>query len=139
MLVFSIFGGFVLNWYVLAPALQRFSHAHGTRTIAETVTRGGDPRWRTAACWLAAFVILLSLGAYVASQFQGAGKIFGSIFAIDERIAVLIGAAVILLYTLLGGLWAVSLTDTVQGLMMALTALVLPAAALIEPDPSDQE
>ena len=46
--------------------------------------------------------------------------------------SVLIGAAVILIYTLLGGFWAVSVTDTVQGLLMALTALLLPVAALVE-------
>jgi sodium/proline symporter len=125
-------GGFVLNWHVLAPALQRFSHRRGTRTIAEALTADSAGAWRRAVLALATVIILLSLGAYVASQFQGAGKIFGRMFAVDEGLAVVVGAGVILLYTLLGGLWAVSLTDTVQGLMMALTAVVLPIAAVVE-------
>ncbi len=125
-------GGFVLNWFVLAPALQRFSHRTGTKTIADVLTFGSRGRGRRAVLWLAAFIILLSLGAYVASQFQGAGKIFGTIFGIEMWVAVVIGAAVILLYTMLGGLWAVGITDTLQGLMMALTAIILPSAALIE-------
>jgi sodium/proline symporter len=33
---------------------------------------------------------------------------------------------------MLGGFWAVSLTDTLQGLMMALTAIVLPIAACVK-------
>ena len=37
-----------------------------------------------------------------------------------------------MVYTLLGGFWAVSVTDTVQGLLMAFTALLLPIAALME-------
>jgi sodium/proline symporter len=44
---------------------------------------------------------------------------------------VLIGAAVVLVYTLLGGFWAVSVTDTIQGLLMAGAALLLPIAALL--------
>jgi Na+/proline symporter len=34
-------------------------------------------------------------------------------------------------YTMLGGFWAVSLTDTLQGILMAVTAVVLPITALI--------
>lgn len=124
-------GGFALNWFVLAPALQRFSHARGTVTIADTLTVDADARWRRATSILAALIILLCLGAYVASQFQGAGKIFSTVFGLDAQTTVIIGATVVLLYTMLGGLWAVSLTDTVQGLVMALTAIVLPVAALI--------
>jgi Na+/proline symporter len=36
-----------------------------------------------------------------------------------------------MIYTLLGGFWAVSVTDTLQGLLMAFTALLLPVAALL--------
>jgi sodium/proline symporter len=45
--------------------------------------------------------------------------------------SILIGSGIVVSYTLLGGFWAVSLTDTLQGFMMALAAIVLPLAALI--------
>ena len=45
--------------------------------------------------------------------------------------SILLGALIIMIYTLLGGFWAVSVTDTLQGLLMAFTALALPIAALI--------
>jgi sodium/proline symporter len=48
----------------------------------------------------------------------------------EASIAILVGAGVIVIYTLLGGFWAVSVTDTVQGLLMAATAAVLPIIAL---------
>jgi Na+/proline symporter len=38
---------------------------------------------------------------------------------------------VILIYALLGGFWAVSLTDTLQGAMMAVISVLLPLLALI--------
>jgi sodium/proline symporter len=42
---------------------------------------------------------------------------------------VLIGAGVVLLYGMLGGFWAISVTDMLQGLVMAIIAIILPTAA----------
>ncbi|MCA9686995.1 MAG: hypothetical protein KC457_32815, partial [Myxococcales bacterium] len=67
---------------------------------------------------------------YVAAQFQGAGKAFAATFDLSLTSALLLGAGIVVFYTLLGGFWAVSLTDTLQGLMMAFAAVVLPIAAL---------
>jgi len=41
------------------------------------------------------------------------------------------GAAVVLAYVWLGGFWAASITDSVQGLRMALGAILLPILALV--------
>ena len=80
----------------------------------------------------ASLIILVSPGCYVSSQFQAAGKTFNETFHISMESSILLGSAVILVYTLLGGFWAVSLTDTLQGLTMAAVAVLLPVAALIE-------
>jgi sodium/proline symporter len=44
--------------------------------------------------------------------------------------ALLIGAGIVIFYTLLGGFWAVSLTDTIQGMMMVFAAIALPIVAI---------
>jgi Na+/proline symporter len=49
----------------------------------------------------------------------------------DRVSAIWLGAGIVLLYTMLGGFWAVSLTDALQGLLMAATAVLLPVAALV--------
>ena len=67
----------------------------------------------------------------MASQFQGAGKAFSETFRISPVESILIGSAIVVFYTLLGGFWAVSVTDTLQGLLMAITALVLPTASIV--------
>lgn len=123
-------GGFVLNWMVVAPGLRRLSHATGAVTVTELLAGPADRPGRRAIVIVASLIILLSLGAYVASQFQGAGKTFGETFGLSMTSSVLIGAAVVVFYTMLGGFWAVSLTDTLQGLLMAATSIALPVAAL---------
>jgi sodium/proline symporter len=123
-------GGFALNWYILAPALRRYAGAEHALTVTEVLAGGHATAARRAISGLGAFVVLVFMTAYIASQFQGAGKTFSTTFALPLWESVLIGAAVVAFYTLLGGFWAVSVTDTIQGLVMALTAVVLPATAL---------
>ena len=127
----SCVGGFVLNWLVLAPALNRFSHESGAVTVTEILAGPRGRPLRGLVVWICSIVVIVSLGAYIASQFQGAGKAFEASFDVEAETAILVGAGIVVFYTLLGGFWAVSITDTLQGLLMALTAMLLPVAALI--------
>jgi Na+(H+)/acetate symporter ActP len=63
---------------------------------------------------------------------RGAGDAFALVLDSSEWLGVLIGAAVVLAYTWLGGYLAASITDTLQGVLMAMVAVLLPAAALIQ-------
>jgi sodium/proline symporter len=124
-------GGFALNWFVLAPALRRESARSGAITVTEMLAGpvGTAKRWPVIV--MASLIVLLSLLTYVAAQFQGAGKTFAETFDMGLTPAVLIGAVIVVFYTLLGGFWAASITDTVQGMLMAAAALALPIAAVI--------
>jgi SSS family transporter len=81
---------------------------------------------------VASAIVLVSLLTYVAAQFQGAGKTFSEVFGLSMQSSVLLGATVIVAYTMMGGFWAASITDSLQGVVMAVSAVVLPAAALME-------
>lgn len=129
-LVPACVGGFALNWYVLGPALRRVAAERGAITVTDLLAgpRGGARR--RAIVVVASVIVLLSLLTYVAAQFQGAAKTFAETFDMSFAPALLIGAGIVIFYTLLGGFWAVSLTDTVQGGMMAMAAVLLPIVAL---------
>ena len=51
-------------------------------------------------------------------------------WSVRDETSVIVGAVIVVAYTLLGGFWAVSLTDTLQGFVMALTSIALPIACL---------
>jgi sodium/proline symporter len=127
----SCVGGFLINWYLLAPSLQRLSRKRNALTVTEVLAGPPGTPLRQPIATVASVIILLSLGTYVASQFQGAGKTFSETFEISLSSSILLGSGIVILYTLLGGFWAVSVTDTLQGLLMALTSIMLPTAALI--------
>lgn len=122
--------GFIINWVWIAPRLRRQSRETGAVTLTEFLAGPrGDPG-RRAILWLGSIVILFSFTFYVASQFQAAGTTFASVLDISEDAAILLGAGVVLVYVWLGGFWAASVTDSVQGMLMVVSALVLPILAL---------
>ncbi|MBT8130645.1 MAG: sodium/proline symporter [Gammaproteobacteria bacterium] len=122
-------GGFLVNWLWVAPRLMPVSRASGALTLPEFLA--GQSSLRGVILKITTAIILFSFLFYIAAQFQAAGDAFASTFDMSMQAAVLIGAAIVLLYTLLGGFWAVSVTDTLQGLLMALTAIILPVSALL--------
>lgn len=124
--------GFLLNWFVIARPMRRLSLEQGSVTLTELLAHGAPPRLARVITVSASIVVLLSLGTYVASQFQAAGKTFAETLDMEMTTAVLVGGGIVLLYTMSGGFWAASISDLIQGLVMALAAMVVPIAALIE-------
>jgi sodium/proline symporter len=77
------------------------------------------------------FIIFLFMIAYVAAQFKGGGKAFSSGFGMSETQGLLLTAVIVLVYTILGGFLAVSITDMVQAFFMISALMFVPAAAII--------
>lgn len=122
-------GGFALNWFFVAPRLLR-QRGEAVTTLDWLAGPAGSPGRRSLLV-TGALITLASFLVYVASQFGAAGTTFEETFDLDRTTSISIGGAIVLVYTLLGGFWAVSVTDTLQGLMMAATALLVPIAALV--------
>lgn len=126
----GILGAYVAVWCVFGPRLRAETAAEGHVTASDFLAaRAG--LWRRPIRALAGFLVLFTFVFYIAAQFGAAAIAFESQFALARWESVLIGAGVILVYALLGGFWAVSLTDTLQGAMMAMIAVLLPVAALV--------
>ena len=122
--------GFIINWVFIAPKLQAASRGVGALTLTEFLAGPpGDPA-RRAVLRLGAAIVLFSFTFYIAAQFQAAGNTFAGVLDLEAIPAILLGAGVVLVYVLLGGFWAASITDSVQGLLMAVSAILLPVAAL---------
>ncbi|WP_076420018.1 sodium/proline symporter [Colwellia sp. UCD-KL20] len=126
----AVVGGYIFNWFWLAPKVYKISIKTNAVTLTELLAGKGS--WAKPIVWLCSFAIIFSFSFYIAAQFQAAGGTFASSFNMDASQAIILGTLIILIYTLLGGFWAVSVTDTLQGSLMALTAIVLPTAAIIQ-------
>ena len=131
-------GGFVLNWCVVAPRLQSLAATNGSLTVVELLA-SAPGRPRRTELWIRAVgsaIVLSAFVLYIANQFRAAGDSFEEVLDWNATESIVLGAAVVVAYTILGGFWAVSVTDTIQGLMMAATAVVLPLISLAAIGPS---
>lgn len=153
--------GYLFNWFVLAGRMNRQARALGALTLPDYFAfRFGErtPWIRT----LAVIVTLAAMMAYVAAQMAAAGKTFsvvidaaktqaaaktelvegpttaGATLKDDEGVSteyttgVLIGAAIVLLYTVTGGFRAVCWTDFLQALLMVGALIVFPIYLLAQ-------
>ena len=131
-LVPGTISGHIFVWFVIAPWLRRTSREHNYLTLTDLLVSGLPEQNARTVARLAAVIILFSFTFYVAAQFQGAATTFTAVFDFEFLSALLIGAAIVVVYTLWGGFWAVSITDALQAFLMLVAALILPAVALNE-------
>ena len=114
-----------------APRLRRFSERHDCITVPDYFAeRFNDHNGRLRL--VIALVILLFMISYVSAQLVGGGKVFAAGFGIDPSTGIIITALIVLIYTVLGGFLAVSLTDVVQAFFMIFALLLLPAFAIFD-------
>ncbi len=130
----AVMGGLLLNWIWVAPRLKRLAQGRGALTVTEVLVSDLPTHWARWVARAAALIILVSFLFYIAAQLQAAGHAFSSSFDLSDRGAIVLGTLVVLAYTLIGGFWAVSVTDSVQGLLMVISALVLPVFGLLLTD-----
>lgn len=73
---------------------------------------------------VASCVMIPGYAGWIGAQFVGLGELVHHFFNVPEGWAMVVGALVILVYTLAGGMWSVTLTDALQ-LAVLLTGLVV--------------
>ena len=129
-LVIGVVGGMFLSWHKVAPSIFEITRQKNLITVPQLIVSGLELNKRKTVLVASSFIIIFSFSFYIASQFQGAGNALSDTFGLGLVESVIISAVVIYIYTYLGGYLAVSITDTIQGLLMALTATVMPVMAI---------
>ena len=119
------------NWLLVSQRLRNYTEvANNSLTIPDYLSNRFEDRKNGLRLICALFIILFFI-IYTSSGFVAAGKLFNTIFGIPYLHALLLGAFVVVFYTLLRGLSAVALTDFIQGTMMFFTVIYVPVAATI--------
>jgi len=122
--------GTYLNWLFVAKPLRKYSIACGNSiTIPEFLTNRFKDKTHIISLVSTIFIILF-FTIYTASGFVSCGKLINSVFGISYTWSLIIGMAVILIYTVLGGYLAVCTTDFIQGTLMFL-ALIITSAIMV--------
>jgi sodium/proline symporter len=126
----GIWAGYVAVWLWFGRRLRVETGERGHVTLTDFLTSETHGNMRAVIALTASLFIVFCFVFYIAAQFGAAAAAFETQFGLGATESVLIGAAVVLLYALLGGYWAVSVTDMLQGGLMMIVAIALPVAAL---------
>ena len=116
--------GTYLNWLIVAKRLRRYTAKVGAITIPSFFSRRYKDQRNVLSC-IAAVVILIFFVPYTASGFKAIGTLFNSLFGVDYHTTMIIGAAVVIGYTVLGGFLAVSTTDLIQSIIMTFALIFI--------------
>jgi len=120
-----------LMFWSLARRLRRFSGARQCLTVPDVLAeRVGEGRGVLRA--LLVLVVLSFTVPYLGAQFLAGGKTFHALFGMSQTGGIALTAFIVLAYTVMGGLLAVSITDVVQAWFMLLALLFIPVAALLD-------
>jgi sodium/proline symporter len=117
--------GIILSWQLVAKPLRIESERRGAITLPEYFSQraGGQAN---LVRMLSAFIIVFFFSFYVGAQFVGSAKLFNVTFGITPLAGMILGATVIVAYTMMGGFFAVCYTDVLQATFMIVTLVVMP-------------
>jgi len=118
--------GTVLNWVFVAKRLRRYTIvANNAVTLPEYLENRFHDKSHILKI-IAAVFFAVFFTVYAASGFVAGGTLLPQIFDINYQTATILLAAFVVAYTLIGGLLAISWTDSIQGMMMLLAVFFLP-------------
>ena len=125
----GLLAGTILNWIFVSGKLRKYTiKANNSLTLPSFFENRFHDKKRILLTTSSVVIVVFFL-VYTASAFSAGGKLFQTVFGVDYRVALTIGAAVILIYTFMGGFMAVCVTDFIQGLLMLVGVLAVPIIA----------
>ncbi len=131
--VWAVMGYITVEFFLFmyyAPKIRKFSENHDCITIPDFFAARFNDTNNTLRI-LVVTIFIIFMVTYISAQFVSGGKAFMANFGIREETGLLITAGIILVYTMLGGFLAVSLTDVFQGIFMITALTALPVIAIL--------
>lgn len=120
--------GAYVNYRLVAPRLRTYTEvANDSITIPDYFENRFHDKSRLLRL-VSAIVIIIFFTLYTASGVYAGGTLFENAFGMDYHTGLILTAAVVVSYTLLGGFLAVSMTDFVQGCIMFIALVMVPVA-----------
>ncbi len=131
----GLFCGAFVNWIIVAPRLREQTERYDNSLTIPEFLSNRFPSKAMALRTISAVIIVVFFAVYTGSGLVAGGKLvesaFGEIVNVggftDYAVGVWGTLAVVLIYTVIGGFLAVSLTDFCQGIIMMLALILMPA------------
>lgn len=126
--------GISAAWYIItmgfAFVILTFLAPKFRAATVKTVPEYFRRRYGKSAGLITAIIMLLPLVGLTAGQFIASAVILSTMLGIGYRTAVIIVAVVVTVYSIMGGLWSVTLTDFIQVFLIVIGMIIAVPFAL---------
>ena len=120
--------GLSASWYIttmgIAFIILSFIAPKFRAATVKTVPEYFRRRYGKSCGLITAIIMLLPLVGLTAGQFIASAVILSTMLNIDYQVAVIIVAVVVTVYSIMGGLWSVTLTDFVQVFLIVIGMII---------------
>ena len=116
--------GTYVNWLIVAKRIRVYSQKIDAFTLPDFFSKRFGDKAKMLTAVSAIFIVVFFI-PYTASGFSACGKLFASLFGMDYTLAMVLSAAVIVIYCTLGGFLAASTTDFIQSIIMTIALFVV--------------
>jgi sodium/proline symporter len=111
--------GTYINWLIVSKRLRRYSIKAKAITIPDFFSNRFKEK-NPVLLSVSALFILIFFAVYCSSCLVTCGKLFSTLFGTSYISMMIVGALVVLIYTMLGGFLAESVSDFIQAIVMIL-------------------
>jgi sodium/proline symporter len=122
--------GVTLAWVLVARPFKEYTDRFNSITVSDYLENRFHDRSLTLRI-LSALIIFSMAAFYIAAQVTASGKAFESFVGTSYEMGAIIGAAIILYYTTVGGFKAVAYSDLLQGVLMVGCLFILPIVGIM--------
>lgn len=126
--------GLSASWYIttmgIAFIILSFIAPKFRAATVKTVPEYFRRRYGKSCGLITALIMLLPLVGLTAGQFIASAVILSTMLGIDYQMAVIIVAVIVTVYSIMGGLWSVTLTDFVQVFLIVIGMIIAVPFAL---------
>ena len=126
--------GLSAHWYIttmgIAFVILSFIAPKFRQATVKTVPEYFRRRYGKSSGLVTAIIMLLPLVGLTAGQFIASAVILSTMLGIEYQVAVIIVAVVVTVYSIMGGLWSVTLTDFVQVFLIVIGMIIAVPFAL---------
>jgi len=119
--------GAYVNWTLIAKKLREQTEKHGNALTIPWYLSNRFHDNSNVIRIATGLILLIFFTLYASSGLTACGIIIHNEFGLDYHTALYIGAAIIVIYTSVGGFIAVSWIDVFQGMLMLFAILAVPA------------
>ncbi len=122
--------GIGASWWLMSRRLKKLGDETDSITVPDVLAAKFADKWHLIRA-AAVLIIVVMVTTYVTAQMVATGKAFSEFLGLKYETGVIAGSVIIIAYTFVGGYKAVSYTDVVQGVLMLLGLIAVPAAAIV--------